>query len=128
MTAIGKISTDREAIIELEIIGTKTQKQKISAVIDTGFNGYLALPRSVVQPLKLQLVGNRRATLADGNIVALDVYLAKVLWHDQEREILVLQIGGGPLIGMSLLYGSRMILNVIIDGDVIIEPLDRNFF
>ena len=66
--------------------------------------------------------GNRRATLADGSVVVLDVYLATVLWHEQEREILVLQAEGGPLVGMGLLYGSRVVLHVVEDGEVLIEP------
>nr|MBC8228759.1 clan AA aspartic protease [bacterium] len=51
------------------------------------------------------------------------VYLAKVLWHNQEREVLVLQADGGPLVGMSLLYGSRVTLDVVDGGDVIIDIL-----
>jgi predicted aspartyl protease len=69
------------------------------------------------------LAGNRRATLGDGNVVVLDVYLVKVLWHNQEREVLVLQADGGPLVGMSLLYGSRVTLDVVDDGNVTINTL-----
>jgi predicted aspartyl protease len=76
----------------------------------------------VVRARQLPLVGNRRATLADGSVVVLDVYLATVLWHEQEREILVLQAEGGPLVGMGLLYGSRVVLHVVEDGEVLIEP------
>lgn len=56
-------------------------------------------------------------------MVVLDVYLAKVLWYGQEREVLVLQADGGPLVGMSLLYGSRVMLEVVDNGDVTIDPL-----
>ena len=91
--------------------------------MDTGFNGYLILPSDLVNRFKLQLAGNRRATLGDGNTVVLDGYLANVVWHDQEREILVLQAEGGPLIGMSLLYGNRGTATIVDGGDVTIEPL-----
>jgi predicted aspartyl protease len=53
----------------------------------------------------------------------LDLYLATVMWNEEEREVLVLQAEGGPLIGMSLLYGYRVILNVVDNGDVIIDTL-----
>lgn len=119
----GKVTTNREAVIELEIIGPTKQLQQVDAVIDTGFNGYLTLPSYLIHRLRLQLAGNRRATLGDGNMVVLDVYLAKVLWHNQEREVLVLQADGGPLVGMSLLYGSRVTLDVVNGGDVIIDTL-----
>ncbi len=119
----GKITANREAVIELKIIGTTKRTQQVEAVIDTGFNGYLTMPSDLIDQLKLQLAGNRRATLGDGNVVVLDVYLAKVLWHGQERDVLALQADGGLLVGMSLLYGSRVTLLVVDDGDVTIDPL-----
>ncbi|MBT9149622.1 MAG: hypothetical protein DDT28_01057 [Dehalococcoidia bacterium] len=119
----GKVTANREAVIELEVVGSNQRKEKVEAVIDTGFNGYLTLPSDLINSLKLQLVGNRRATLGDGNVVVLDVCLAKVLWYGQEREVLVLQADGGPLVGMSLLYGSRVMLEVVDNGDVTIDPL-----
>jgi len=119
----GKVTANREAVIEVEIIGPTKQTQRVEVVIDTGFNGYLTLPSNLINRFKLQFVGNRRATLGDGNVVVLDVYLAKVLWHNQERDVLALQADGGPLIGMSLLYGSRVTLDVVDGGDVIVDTL-----
>ena len=119
----GQVTANREAVIELEIVSSNQKTERVEAVIDTGFNGYLTLPSNLVNRLNLQLAGNRRATLGDGNTVVLDVYLAKVIWHGQEREVLVLQAEGGPLVGMSLLYGNRVILTIVNGGDVTIDPL-----
>lgn len=119
----GRVSANREAIIELEIVRSNRRTETIEAVIDTGFDGYLTLPRNMVKRLKLQPAGNRRATLGDGNTVVLDVYLANVLWHRNEREILVLQTEGGPLVGMSLLSGNRVTLMIVTGGAVTIAPL-----
>ena len=119
----GKITTNREAIIELEVIGLNQSREKVEAVIDTGFNGYLTLPNDLINYLNLQRAGSRHVTLGDGNVVVLDMYFAKVLWHGQEREVLALQADGGPLIGMSLLHGSRLVLEIINNGNVTIESL-----
>ena len=119
----GKITTNREAIIELEVIGSNQKRDKIKAVIDTGFNGYLTLPNDLINYLKLQLAGSRHVTLGDGNVVVLDMYFAKVLWHGQEREVLTLEAEGGPLVGMSLLYGNRVLLEVVDNGNVTIASL-----
>ena len=119
----GKITANREAIIELEIIGSNQKREKVEAVIDTGFNGYLTLPNDLINYLKFQIAGSRHVTLGDGNVVVLDMYLAKVLWHGQEREVLILEAEGGPLVGMSLLYGSRVMLEVVDNGNVTIGPL-----
>ena len=120
---IGKVTANRGTVIELEIIGSNQKRENVETVIDTGFNGYLTLSSDLINYLKLQLAGSRHVTLGDGNVVVLDMYLAKVLWHGQEREVLILEAEGGPLVGMSLLYGSRVMLEVVDNGDVTIAPL-----
>ena len=120
---IGKVTANREAVIKLEIIGSNQKRENVETIINTGFNGYLTLPNDLINYLKLQLAGSRHVTLGDGNVVVLDMYLAKVLWHGQEREVLILEAEGGPLVGMSLLYGSRVMLEVVDNGDVTIASL-----
>ncbi len=68
------------------------------------------------------MAGNRRVTLGDGSMVVLDLYLATVLWDTQPREVLVLAAEGGPLMGMAMLYGNRVMLHVVDNGDVLIDP------
>jgi clan AA aspartic protease len=122
----GRVTARREATLRLTVLGPDQRQHAVDAVLDTGFNGFLTLSSHVVRtlrlPLRLPFVGHRRATLGDGSIVVLDLYLATVLWHEQAREVLVLQADGGPLVGMALLYGSRVVLHVVDDGDVLIEP------
>lgn len=119
----GKITANREAVIELDVIGSNQKREKIEGAIDTGFNGYLTLPGDLINCLNLHLAGSRHVTLGDGNVVVLDMYFARVLWHGQEKDVLALQADGGPLIGMSLLYGNRVMLEVINDGNVTIDSL-----
>ena len=119
----GRITPDREAVLELGVVGSGREQETIEAVIDTGFNGYLVLSRIFADRLELQLAGNRRATLGDGHSIVLDAYLGTAIWHGRECAILVLQAEGGPLIGMSLLFGSRVTLDVTDGGTVTIAPL-----
>ena len=35
---IGKVTANREAVIDLEIVGSNQKKEKVEAVIDTAFN------------------------------------------------------------------------------------------
>src|SRR5262245_49239554 len=105
-----------EATIEIEVTGASVTQQ-ISAVIDTGYNGYLTLPGNLVSALQLAFAGHRRATLADGSVVVLDVYLASVIWYGQQKDVLVSQAAGTPLIGMAMLRGSRLSIEVTDGGD-----------
>lgn len=77
----GRVTALHEATIRLTVRGPYQHQQEVDAVIDTGFNGFLTLSNSVVHALPLAFVGHRRATLRDGSIVVLDLYLAAVLWH-----------------------------------------------
>ena len=118
----GYVTAQREARVRLGVFNAARQPHDIDAVIDTGFPGFLTLPHAMVQMLQLPLVGNRRVTLGDGSTVVLDLYLATVLWDAQPREVLVLEAEGGPLMGMAMLYGNRVILYVVNNGDVFIDP------
>jgi predicted aspartyl protease len=93
-------------------------------VIDTVSNGSLTLPAHMIAVLELPLVGQRRATLADGSQIVLDMYLSRMLWHEgREREVLILQAEGGPLVGMELLHSNRVVINVVDEGEVIIDAM-----
>lgn len=120
---IGRITAELEGIIGLEVNGSGAPPQQVEAVIDTGFNGYLALPNRVIGLLNLPPAGNRSATLGDGSAVILDAFLATVSWHGRDRDVLVLGAEGGAVVGMSLLHGSRLSMEVVDDGDVAIEEL-----
>ena len=55
--------------------------------------------------------------------VMLDVYLGTVLWDGQEREVEVIAKEGTPLIGMRLLDGCELCIQVTEGGHVSIQHL-----
>jgi len=67
----GKVTERREAVIDLEVIGQNDlevigqnqRKVRVEAAIETGFNGYLTLPKATVNTLAQNPAGNRIATL-----------------------------------------------------------------
>jgi clan AA aspartic protease len=95
----------------------------MEAVIDTGFTDRLTLPPDVVEELGLPLRGAAEVTLADGSLETLPVYRARVFWHGQERTIRAYGAPGEPLVGMALLSGSELRMQVVADGAVEIERL-----
>ena len=118
---IGKID-NHEAIIELELID-RNHTHKIEAIIDTGFTGELTLPGDLIDSLRLPRIGELPITLGDGNEIDVGLYFAIVLWQGEERIVQVLRTDGKPLVGMSLLYGNRLTLDVVTDGEVTIKTL-----
>lgn len=118
---LGQISADREAIIPVPVLDFGGQQTEVEAVIDTGFTDFLTLPPGLIASLRLTVRESVEFVLGDGSPVQFDTYVATVLWDGQQKNILVLASEGGPLVGMSLLYGYRVIMDVVDGGTVTIE-------
>ena len=92
-------------------------------VLDTGFTGYLTLPRDSIREMELQSVGQRTFELANGDLFDFQVYIASVSWHGRPCDVLVLESDGASLLGMTLLWGSRVTVDAFTDGPVTIEKI-----
>jgi len=113
----------RRPTVELTLRAPNGQERTIEFIVDTGFTGYLTLPSSVIAALSLPFVQYYRAALADGSVTRLEVYAVRVLWDGALRDTDALSTGGEPLLGMSLLDGSKVNLQAIDGGSVTIKPL-----
>lgn len=121
----GRVTGEKEATVQVEVLGPAGQSALVEAAIDTGYDGFLTLSAPLIRSLDLPFAGTARAMLADGNEVRMDLFLAAVMWEEEPCEVLVLGSEGGVLLGMSMLSGSRMTLDVEDDGAVTIEPLAK---
>jgi len=121
----GRVTADKEAVVGLQVLGPAGRAMPVEAGIDTGYDGFLTLPSSLIRDLDLPFAGTARAILGDGNEVSLDLFLASVLWENEPSEVLVLAAEGGVLLDMALLVGTRVILDVEEDGVVTIESLSK---
>jgi len=121
----GVVTEEWEATLAVTVRAVAGRGEGVETAVDTGFNGFLTLPDSMIASLGLPYHSRTVVTLADGSQVALRQYEASVLWDGTERDVLVLEADGGPLTGMALLRGSRLTLDVEIGGAVIVEPLPQ---
>lgn len=119
----GRITPDLEVLVPIELFRLDSTKHELHIGVDTGFTGYLILPVDVLLDLGAPRVGSRTAKLGDGGRVSMDAYLVEVLWRDQQRRVLALHSEGRSMIGLSLLYGHRLTVDVVQDGRVAIECL-----
>ena len=118
----GTVNADAEAIIRLQVQGPTGHAQEVDALIDPGFNGFLTLPPALVTALGLTRRSRGRAQLANGREEVFDIYGVTVLWDGQPQYVEADAVDTIPLVGMALLYGSRVVLHIVDDGDVLIEP------
>ena len=107
----------------LQVRGPTGVEDTVRAVIDTGFNDELMLPLTLIQTLGLPFDMGTYAELADGRSVILDCYRGELLWDGQYVQPLILATDGDALIGMSLLYGHELRIQVIEGGEVTIGEL-----
>ncbi len=113
----------REGCIPLRVRGPRGQQRKIEAVVDTGFTAKLSLPPALIASLGLRWRSFGRGILADGSECLFDVYAAYVLWDGTERQVLVDEADTDPLVGMGLLAGYELKMEVRPGGKVCITQL-----
>ena len=124
---MGTVSAALDAVLPLSLRGRRGQTAETQAVIDTGFDGFVALARSDITRLELELVGHVDAELGDGSAARLSLFEARVLWHGQERDVHVLEVDGGPLLGTALLRDSQLIVEFVPGGTVSVTLLGSGY-
>ena len=115
----------REPLIRLTLRGFRGRQQEVEAVVDTGYTGWLTLPPTVIGALNLRWRTVGRGTLADGSVSLFDVYQAKVVWDGRVRSVFVDEFDATPLVGMALLRGCELKMQVRARGKVTIKRLLR---
>ena len=93
-------------------------------MVDTGYNGFLTLPTTLVTELELPFAYIGRALLANDDEVSFDVHDVTVLWDGQPRAIKADATGNTPLAGMLLLDQHNLHIEVARRGRVVIEAMD----
>jgi len=118
----GRIDARLEAVIDLDVrLGDKLKRENF--LVDTGFNGFIAVPQTMVDRLGLVLLDVQEGITADGRLGYFDTVEIAVLWHGRELTVQS-QILDEALIGTRLLRGSRIRADWVRDGQFQIEPID----
>ena len=118
----GRVTHRLDAIVTIEIEDQAGIFQSQETVLDTGFSGALALTGEAVRNLGLRYAGHTFWNLADGSEVGVHYYDGVVLWHGRRLEVEILETAGESLLGMALLFGSRISIDARVNGEVLIEP------
>jgi clan AA aspartic protease len=124
MRLTGEVTPFREAILRVAVLDADDEPHFVDAVVDTGFTEYLTLSQEVVTRLRLPLGGTMRVALADGTTSSVRVYSATALLDREQVFISVMALDGGPLLGMSLMHGCLLTMQVVDGGRVSIATLD----
>lgn len=121
----GRVNGDLEAIVQLRVEDNRGNYHAFDCVLDTGFDGFVALPTDTIQELRLISRGSRRTALINDTEAMIPVYLATVDWRGELSEVSVMQSEQDFLVGMALLENSTLTVQVWNGGSVLIEPMQE---
>jgi len=120
---VGAMTAQREAIVRLVVVGPGGQERQIEAVLDTGYTGSLTLPSTVVSDLDLPFRGRGNVVLGDGSESEFDIHEATVSWAGERRLVAIDVAETDPLLGIGLLLGNELTVQVIAGGSVSLQRL-----
>ena len=117
----GEVNAAYEAVVTLPLQDPEGRTRNIEAVVDTGYSGFLTLPTGLVDELGLPFAYMGQAFLANDAEVDFDVHHVTVLWDGEPRDIEADATGSTPLVGMLLLDGHSLNIEVESGGRVVIQ-------
>ena len=118
----GRVNWFLEPFIPVDVQSAKGSTLKIQCLLDTGFDGELALPSAAIRQLGLDYVGPSDTTMFDGNSQSLPIYDGTVVWLGETIRVSVLETSRDAIIGTGLLENSTLTVQVWDGGTVTIEP------
>jgi clan AA aspartic protease len=119
----GVVNVHLEATLWLTIHGPNGQCRRVNALVDTGFDGWLALPPKLIALLGLLWHRRGRAILADGSESVFDIYAATVVWDRRKRAIPIDEAATTPMVGTALLAEHELRVEFHPRGKVAIKRL-----
>lgn len=119
----GVVNARLEALVRLQVRGPGGTVLGVDVIVDSGFTASLTLPMALVTALALTRASGGTAVLADGSVRQFDIFAAEVAWGGTWRAVLVSAVGNESLLGMRLLAGHKLAVDVVPSGCVEITPL-----
>jgi predicted aspartyl protease len=85
----------------------------------------VTLPPEIIADLQLDWIGSEEGMLGDGSLARFDVYAGIILWNGEPRRVEVNASKADALVGMELLRGSRLEIEVVDGGVVSIREMSQ---
>lgn len=117
----GRVTDELEAVIELSLVRESADPLSLEVLIDTGFNGFLAIDSNTAEALGATIHSYAEAELADGQLIIVPRYLVAVELGGRRIHALAISTAGQALVGMSLLRGLTLSVDVWTGGGVYIS-------
>jgi predicted aspartyl protease len=94
----------------------------VEFIVDTGFDGDLALPEAMIRQLDAAILESRLISLAGAFRQRSYYYEMAIDWDGEPRPVEVLALEGNPLLGNDLWKDQALRAENAEGGEVIFEP------
>jgi predicted aspartyl protease len=107
----GKVNRLGEPVVAIELI-LHARPIRFPAVVDTGFNGYLSVPRNLLARSKWRPIGTEKFEIATGSLVEQEIYLGESVFDGRRGLIYSVSTEARDiLIGTKMLRGKVLLVN-----------------
>lgn len=108
---IGFVNESDEPVIEVKLDLGK-EKRAVNAVIDTGFNGYISVPKKLIDESDWDFLGIEEYELASGELMREKVFLGRIEIGTEKLAVFILSNNSSDtLVGTKLLRNRLLIIN-----------------
>lgn len=121
----GKVTENLIPMVSIDVRNEAGSYQTLTFTVDTGFNGELTLPPAVIRRLGIPHEEQTLVILADGSQIRPIIYRGITLWHGRRRVTRIIELDDAPLLGMSMLSDSTLMIRARPDSDVLIVEANQ---
>ena len=108
---IGFVNESDEPVVEVKLDLGK-EKRLVNAVIDTGFNGYISVPKKLIDRSDWDFLGIEEYELASGELMRERVFLGRIEIGTEKLVAFILSSNSSDaLIGTKLLKNRLLTIN-----------------
>ena len=108
---VGFVNESDEPVIKIKLVLSKGERS-VNAVIDTGFNGYISVPKKLISDSDWDFLGTEEYELASGELMRERVFLGKIEIGAKSLTVFVLSSNSSDvLIGTKLLRNRLLTIN-----------------
>ena len=109
--------------LTLELPITTGTTRGFDFILDSGFEGDLTLPPDLLPGLDMSYAGELPFALADLTLRTRPVYQILLEWQGEERIAAIVAMEGNPLLGVGLLRGNLVQMEMDEGGEVTVEVM-----
>ncbi len=118
----GKVDDDLQPMISIQLLDHTGQYKDFDVKLDTGFNGELGLPASVLNIIEKTHFETRAVRFANDRSEIVNAYYVDALVDGEARSMVAMDFGSGSrLLGMDALPSWTGCVEFKINGDVTIQ-------